>query len=102
MTALETVQMATHAFAASIENMCIDHATVLYSVPVGVIFMLKIAFNETRFLFLCLLQDVRITPLGVEDNREERRRRKKYRIFNEKFQISKGRVNYIAFLLNGR
>jgi len=63
--------MSTHAFAASIENMCIDRVTVLYSIPVRVMFRLKIAFNETRFLFRRLLQDVRITPLGVENNREQ-------------------------------
>jgi len=31
----ETVQRATHAFAAPIENMGIDHVVILDSVPVG-------------------------------------------------------------------
>jgi len=31
----ETVQRATHAFAAPIENMCIDHVVISDSVPVG-------------------------------------------------------------------
>ncbi|MFX0194912.1 MAG: hypothetical protein ACFFCW_02225 [Candidatus Hodarchaeota archaeon] len=32
----ETVQRATHAFAASIDNLGIDHVVILDSVPVGV------------------------------------------------------------------
>jgi hypothetical protein len=31
----ETVQRATHAFAAPIENMCVDHVAIPDSVPVG-------------------------------------------------------------------
>ncbi len=34
----ETVQRVTHAFAAPIENMGIDHVVILDSVPVGVVF----------------------------------------------------------------
>jgi len=37
----ETVQRATHAFAAPIENMGIDHREYLDSVPVGVVLLVK-------------------------------------------------------------
>ncbi len=37
----ETVQRATHAFAAPIENMGIDHVVISDSVPVGVMPLIK-------------------------------------------------------------
>jgi len=37
------------------------------------------------------VQDVRVTPLGVEDNREKTEKQKEYRIFNKECRISKGR-----------
>jgi len=33
--ALETVQRATHAFAATVENIAVDNLAILDSVPVG-------------------------------------------------------------------
>ena len=42
------VQRATHAFAAPIENMGIEHVVILDSVPVGIMFWL-VAYAITYF-----------------------------------------------------
>ncbi len=46
----ETVQRVTHAFAAPIENMGIDHVVILDSVPVGILQMASASENLRSWL----------------------------------------------------
>jgi len=100
--AAETFQRATHAFAAPVEDMGIDHFVISDSIPIGVkalvnnsiSYFVKHQLRPAKQAFFKLNPQMCITPLGTENYKEQViRQKEKVKKAKEISNIEQGMAN---------